>query len=330
MTTIIMLIIANWAALTIGGSIPLLGTSIAAILLGAIIRHTPLYSYFDSKIIKFVSKYFLKTGIVLLGFTLSLRILGQVGWEVLIILVSVVVISLLTSLILSKLLKVDFSLGLLLGIGTSICGGSAIAATAPILEAEDEEIAVSITTMFIYSMLALLVLPTLGRALSFSDQLYGILAGAAVNDTASVVAAAFAWSDEAGSIATIVKLVRTLLIVPMTVGLIYFKFAKQRKVTQSVNQPAVSWEQVKANIPLFVVFFVLAVAFASLVTIPTEVTSLISRSSKLFMTMALFVIGLGVHIDQIKKAGLKPIVLGAVTWTAVLVTSIGLLNILYR
>ena len=305
MTTIIILIIANWAALTIGGSIPLLGTSIAAILLGALIRHTPLYSYFDNKIIKFVSKYFLKTGIVLLGFTLSLRILGQVGWEVLIILVSVVVISLLTSLILSKLLKVDFSLGLLLGIGTSICGGSAIAATAPILEAEDEEIAVSITTMFIYSMVALLVLPTLGRALSFSDQLYGILAGSAVNDTASVVAAAFAWSEEAGSIATIVKLVRTLLIVPMTVGLIYFKFAKQRKVTQSVNQPAVSWQQVKANIPLFVVFFVLAVTFASLVTIPTEVTSLISRSSKLFMTMALFVIGLGVHIDQIKKLALN-------------------------
>ncbi|MRI82273.1 putative sulfate exporter family transporter [Aerococcaceae bacterium DSM 109653] len=80
MTTIIILIIATWAALTIGGSIPLLGTSIAAILLGAIVRHTPLYSYFDSKIIKFVSKYFLKTGIVLLGFTLSLRILGQVGW----------------------------------------------------------------------------------------------------------------------------------------------------------------------------------------------------------------------------------------------------------
>lgn len=184
--------------------------------------------------------------------------------------------------------------------------------------------------MFICSMVALLVLPTLGRTLGFRDQLYGILDRSAVNDTASFVAAAFAWSDETGSIATIVKLVRTLLIVPMTVGLIYFKFAKQRNVTQSVKQPAVSWQQVKTNIPLFVVFFVLAVAFASLVAIPTEVTSLMSRTSKLFITMALFVIGLGVQVDQIKKAGLKPIVLGAVTWIAVLVTSIGLLNILYR
>ncbi len=328
MTTILFFVLATWAALFIGGSIPLLGSSVIAILIGAFARHSPLYSQLNQKIVKFISSYLLKTGIVLLGFNLSLRIILEVGAEIFIILIAVVLVSLLTSLLLSKLFKFEWKLSLLLGIGTSICGGSAIAATAPILEAKDEDIAVSITTMFVFSMLALLVLPTIGASLGYTNQLYGILAGSAVNDTASVVATAFAWSDEAGNIATLVKLVRTLLIVPLTIGMIYYKFYQQRK--QAETKVAISWTQIRQTIPMFVVFFVLAVLFSSIVTLPPAVTSLLSQTSKIFMTIALVAIGLGVHIEQIKKAGLKPILLGGLTWLAVLVTSVSLIEVLYR
>lgn len=329
--TTIILGVSTWLALFIGESIPLLGTSVAAILIGAIIRHTPIYKILDSAIIRFVSSYFLKTGIVLLGFNLSLRIINEVGIVVIVIIISIISVSILTSFLVNKGLKVNSKLSLLIGIGTSICGGAAIAATAPIMEAEDEDVAVSVTTMFIYSMLALLFLPLLGKMFGFTDQLYGILSGVAVNDTASSIATAFSWSDEAGSIATVVKLVRTLFIVPVSIGLICYKYNKQRKSSLSNHNEkvAINWSEITRIIPKFVIYFILAVIFASVVQLPVAVTGLISKLSKISMTMALFTIGLGVHIKQIKKAGMKPIILGGASWVAVLTVSIILIMILY-
>ena len=115
---------------------------------------------------------------------------------------------------------------------------------------------------------------------------------------------------------------------PLTIGMIYYKFYQQRK--QAETKVAISWTQIRQTIPMFVVFFVLAVLFSSIVTLPPAVTSLLSQTSKIFMTIALVAIGLGVHIEQIKKAGLKPILLGGLTWLAVLVTSVSLIEVLYR
>jgi len=330
--TTIILGVSTWLALFIGESIPLLGTSVAAILIGAIIRHTPIYKILDSAIIRFVSSYFLKTGIVLLGFNLTLRIIKEVGVLVIVIIIALICVSILTSFLVNKGLKVNSKLSILIGIGTSICGGAAIAATAPIMEAEDEDVAVSVTTMFIYSMLALLFLPLLGKMFGFTDQLYGILSGVAVNDTASSIATAFSWSDEAGSIATVVKLVRTLFIVPVSIGLICYKYDKQRKssLSNSNEKVSINWGEITRIIPKFVIYFILAVVFASVVKLPVEVTSLISKFSKIFMTMALFTIGLGVHVKQIKKAGVKPIILGGASWIAVLTLSVILIMFLYK
>lgn len=329
--TIIILAVATWLALFIGGQVPLLGTSISAILIGAFIRHTPLFDLLDKIVTKFVSSYLLKTGIVLLGFTLSLRILNEVGMSVLVIIAAVITVSILISYLVNKGLKIEGELALLIGIGTSICGGSAIVAAAPIIDVEDEDIAVSVTTMFIYSMVALLVLPTIGLMFNFTDQLYGILAGVAVNDTASVVATAFNWSDAAGSIATVVKLVRTLFIVPVTIGLIYYKYLQNTKIasTNGTSKMKIDWQQIKSTIPMFVVFFVAAVIVASVVSLPAALTSSISQISKLFMTIALISIGLGVHIKQIKKAGIKPVLLGAACWLAVVSVSVLLIGLLY-
>lgn len=330
--TIILLGLATWLALYIGGTVfPLLGTAISAILIGAVIRHTPLYRMLDGSIVGFISSYLLKTGIVLLGFTLSVRILNQVGLVVLLAMVAAIVASIFTSILVNKGVKANDKLSLLIGIGTSICGGSAIAASAPIIEAEDEDVAVAITTMFVYSMVWLLLLPILGKLFNFTDQIYGIVAGLAVNDTPSVVATSFSWSDEAGSIATIVKLVKTLFIVPITIGLVYIKLHNQRKNagTNQAGKGAVDWNQIKKITPVFVVYFVIAFLIASIVPLPAAFTSFISKLSKLFFTIALVTIGLGVHVSQIKKAGLKPILIGACCSFAVITISIVLITTFY-
>lgn len=304
MVTILVLAISTWSALQIGTALPLLGNSIAAILIGAIIRHTPLFDYLDKRITRFVSKYILKAGIVLLGFTLSLRIVGEVGGQVLIILTAVIVTALSVSYLANKIFNVEPKLSTLIGIGTSICGGSAITATAPIIEADDNEMAVSITTMLIYSMVALFVLPLVGEMFGFTDQMYGILAGASVNDTASVVATSFEWSDEAGAIATVTKLTRTLYLVPVTIGVIVMRIKNEATTTNNQSMK-LDGRQLLQLVPLFVVLFVGAVIFATIVPLSDSVTGLISRVSKLLMTLALVSIGFGVHIEQIKKAGIK-------------------------
>lgn len=328
--TIVVLALSTWAALQIGAAVPLLGNSISAILIGAIIRHTPLFDMLDKKITGFVSAYLLKTGIVLLGFTLSLRIIGEVGFPVLLLLGVGVLVSIGIALILNKFLKVDDDLALLIGIGTSICGGSAIVATAPIMEAEEKDIAVSITTMLIYSMMALFLLPTIGAMLGHTDQMYGIFAGAAVNDTASVVATAFDWSDVAGGFATITKLTRTLYIVPVTLGVIVAKFKKETANSEASGEKLeISFKQVISLIPIFVMLFVAAVVVATVITIPTNLMGTINATSKLLMTLALVSIGLGVHIKDITSAGIKPVLMGAVCWAGVVISSAAFIQFFY-
>lgn len=328
--TIVVLALSTWAALRIGAAVPLLGNSISAILIGAIIRHTPLFDILDKKITGFVSAYLLKTGIVLLGFTLSLRILSEVGFGVLLLLGVGVLVSIGIALILNKFLKVDDKLALLIGIGTSICGGSAIVATAPLMKAKEKDIAVSVTTMLIYSMMALFLLPTIGTLLGHTDQMYGIFAGAAVNDTASVVATAFDWSDAAGGFATITKLTRTLYIVPVTLGVIVAKFKKESADSKASGEKLeISFKQVMSLIPIFVVLFVAAVVIATVVAIPADILGTISSISKLLMTLALVTIGLGVHIKDIMSAGMKPVLIGAVCWAGVVASSATFIHFIY-
>lgn len=318
------LVISTILATVIGGIVPILGSAVIAILIGFVVRHTLLYDKLDFGTTKFVEKYMLKAGIVLLGFKLSLNIVGEVGINVLIVLFVEVLASIIIAILLKKALNIGDNLATLLGIGTSICGGAAIVATSPILEANEDDVAVSITTMFIYSVVSLLVLPFIGKFLGYNDQLYGILAGAAVNDTASVVATAKSWSDDALSIATIVKLVRTLYIVPVTLAVIGYKINKSSK-----KQGQLSFKTITKIVPKFVILFILAVLFATVVNIPKEINNTIKEVSGYLMTIALVTIGLAVHSRDIKKAGIRPVVLGGICWLAVLITTIITINLLY-
>ena len=332
--TLIIIGLSTWLATFIGGSVfPLLGTAISAILIGMIIRHIPpIYNLIDKATNKFITSYVLKGGIVLLGFTMSIQILNKVGIILAVVMAAVILGSISTSILVNKGVKANSKLSLLIGLGTSICGGSAIVAAAPIMDAEDEDVAVSITTMFVFSMVCLVILPIIGKTFGFSDQFYGIVAGLAVNDTPSVLATSFSWSDEAGEIATIVKVAKTLFIIPITLGLVYIKFQQQRK--NSVNNYTekvgiISGSQIKSIIPMFVVYFTLAFIVASVVSIPAEITSVIKDASKLMFTFALVAIGLGVHVNQIKKAGIKPILIGAACSFVVITISVVSIMVIY-
>ncbi|SHG37522.1 YeiH family protein [Ornithinibacillus halophilus] len=331
--TLLIIGLATWLATFIGGTVfPLLGTAISAIILGMIIRHTPpIYNLLDKATNKFITSYVLKGGIVLLGFTLSLQILNKVGMLLIVVMATVILGSIVTSILINKFVKANNKLSLMIGIGTSICGGSAIVASAPIIEAEDEDVAVAITTMFVFSMTALVILPIIGTLFNFSDHFYGVVAGLAVNDTPSVLATAFSWSDEAGEIATIVKVAKTLFIIPITLGLVYLKILQQRKnaVTNDSPKVGITWAQIKSVIPMFVVYFTLAFIIASVVAIPAEVTSFIKDTSKLMFTFALVAIGLGVHVKQIKKAGIKPILIGAACSFVVIGISVASVMVIY-
>ena len=332
--TLIIIGLATWLATYIGGSVfPLLGTAISAILIGMFIRHTPfIYNLLDKATNKFITSYVLKGGIVLLGFTMSIQVLNKVGVILIAVMAAVILGSIITSIIVNKGVKANSKLSLLIGLGTSICGGSAIVASAPIIDAEDEDVAVAITTMFVFSMTALVVLPIVGKMLGFSDQFYGIVAGLAVNDTPSVLATSFSWSDEAGEIATLVKVAKTLFIIPITLGLVFLKFYQQKKnnlLNNDSQKVGITWSQTKSIIPMFVVYFTLAFIVASVVAIPADITGLIKDTSKLMFTFALVAIGLGVHVKQIIKAGIKPILIGAACSFVVIGISVASVMLFY-
>ena len=184
--------------------------------------------------IKFTSKKVLQCAVILLGFGLNLAQIAQVGMTSLPIIVSTIATSLVVSFVLCRALNIPGKISTLIGVGSSICGGSAIAATAPVIEADDEEIAQAISVIFLFNMIAALVFPTLGGALGLTNEGFGLFAGTAVNDTSSVTAAAAAWDGMhpgANTLdsATIVKLTRTLAIIPITLALAFWQVRQTRR-----------------------------------------------------------------------------------------------------
>ena len=211
---------------------------------------------------------------------------------------------------------------LLVGMGTAICGGSAIAAAAPIVEAEDSEIAFAITTIFLYNTLALFLFPLLGAWLGYGDQSFGLFAGAAINDTSSVVAAGFAFSDAAGTTATIVKMARTLLIVPVCLGLVGARYHQaSAQLADDQGTKVGLWAQARHLFPSFIAYFLLAVLASSLLPLPTWLLAGFKLLARLTMIAALAGVGLAVDLRQLRRAGSQSIILGGFCWALVIVTA---------
>ena len=217
------------------------------------------------------------------------------------------------------LMKMPYKISALVGVGSSICGGSAIAAAAPVVGADDEEIAQSISVIFLFNIAAALLFPTLGHLLGLSNEGFGLFAGTAINDTSSVTAAATAWDGIHASntlqAATIVKLTRTLAIIPVSLMLAFIR-VKTEKNKDTANI------QLKQIFPVFILFFILASVITTVFNLPAIVTSPLKNLSKFFIIMAMAAIGLNTNIIRLVKTGGRPILMGFCCWVGIACVSL--------
>ena len=322
------LAIPSWL---LGKRFPIVGGPVFAILAGMAVT----LFYRDKKStqagIAYTSKKLLQSAVILLGFGLNLSEIAKVGLTSLPIIVSTISTSLIVSFLLYKLIKMPANVSTLIGVGSSICGGSAIAATAPVIGADDEEIAQSISVIFLFNVAAALIFPTLGGALGLSNEGFGLFAGTAVNDTSSVTATASAWDGmhpgaNALDQATIVKLTRTLAIIPITLALAIWKSARAKQ--GGGQEGALSFSKV---FPFFVLFFVLASVITTAVIsvgVPSSVFQPLKELSKFFIIMAMAAIGLNTNLIKLVRTGGKPIFMGACCWVTIAAVSLGMQHLL--
>lgn len=298
----------------------IIGSSVLALLLG-ILLNTLLKRFPQTKAgIQFVSKTILKVGIILMGITLSFAQVFMVGKYALLLMVFTLATSFGGGYILGRLFKVNWKLSSLLSTSTAICGGTAVATLGPAIEADDRDIAYAISATFIFDILTVILFPWIGQLIGLSDTSFGLWVGTAVNDTSSVVAAGYAFSDVAGSFAVIVKLTRTLFIVPIVLIFSYI-YAKKKQRDQD---PSVAPKKLKITqiFPWFILLFVLMVGVKSTGVLSDEIVNAISNTSKLFMVMALSAIGLKTSISDVKEVGFKPMLLGVTIDTSVVFVSL--------
>ena len=318
----------------LGKKFPVIGGAVFAILIGMIIA---LFWTPDDRIkkgITFTSKKILQAAVILLGFGLNLSAVLQTGKQSLPIIISTIATSLIIAFVLHKVLHIDSNISTLIGVGSSICGGSAVAATAPVIDADDEEVAQAISVIFLFNVLAALVFPILGRAVGFdttSGEAFGIFAGTAVNDTSSVTATASTWDSmwNLGSQtldkAVTVKLTRTLAIIPITIVLAFMKAGKRKDGSGSKA------ESIKKAFPTFILWFVAASIITTICIsagVSASVFSPLKELSKFFIIMAMAAIGLGSNIIKLIKSGGKPILMGFSCWAGITLVSLALQHVL--
>ena len=230
------------------------------------------------------------------------------------VMLGTLVIVLLLAYGVGRALGLDRDIRRLIGIGTAICGGSAIAAVASVIEADQADIAYSLGVVFLFNVVAVLVFPALGHLLKLSQQAFGLWAGTAINDTSSVVAAAFAYGRDAGNDAVIVKLTRTTLILPIV---LYYGWRRIQHAREGAS--AIDWRTI---IPWFILWFLVAAALNSFGLIPTRAQQPLQELALFSITVALAGVGLGTDIQRIRAAGVRPLLLGAILWVAIAASSL--------
>ncbi len=313
----------------IGKRFPIIGGAVIAILAGMLVA-----MFWDNKGkaasgIKFTSKYILQAAVVLLGFGMNLAVILETGKQSLPIILATISVSLLLAWLLHKAMKIPGNISTLIGVGSSICGGSAIAATAPVIDADDDEVAQAISVIFFFNVLAALIFPVFGKLIGFdttSGEAFGIFAGTAVNDTSSVTATASTWDSmwnlgtQTLDKAVTVKLTRTLAIIPITLVLAFIRARKAKK--ESGKSSGFS---LKKSFPFFILYFVLASVITTLALsqgVSADVFSPLKTLSKFFIVMAMAAIGLNTNVVKLVKSGGKPILLGACCWVGITITSL--------
>lgn len=316
----------------LGTLVPVVGGPVFAILTGMIVTMFIKNKEPFKSGITFTSKKILQYAVILLGFGMNLSVIAQTGRQSLPIILSTIATSLIVAFIMCKALKMPSKISTLVGVGSSICGGSAIAATAPVIDADDEEVAQSISVIFFFNLIAALLFPMIGALLGFSTQsgeAFGIFAGTAVNDTSSVTATASTWDSlySLGSQtldkAVTVKLTRTLAIIPITLVLAFVRTGKEKNSGSKVNFGKI--------FPFFILWFILASVITTVCIsfgVSSAVFSPFKTLSKFMIVMAMSAIGLNTDIVKLIKTGGKPILLGFCCWTGIIAVSLAMQRLL--
>ena len=317
----------------LGQRFPIIGGPVIAILAGMVLTLGIKDKSALESGIKYTSKKILQYAVILLGFGLNLQVILQTGKQSLPIILSTIATSLIIAYVLHRAMRIPGKISTLVGVGSSICGGSAIAATAPVIDADDEEVAQAISVIFFFNVLAAILFPTLGGFLGFatnSGEAFGVFAGTAVNDTSSVTAAASTWDSLYGlgsqtlDKAVTVKLTRTLAIIPITLVLALIRTRREK----GEGSGKVSIRQV---FPFFILFFIGASVITTAATaagVPADVFAPLKELSKFFIVMAMAAIGLNTNIVKLVKTGGKPILMGMACWIGITVVSLAMQHVL--
>lgn len=317
----LIIAIPSWI---IGTFFPIIGGAVIAILAGMIVglflkKKTPF-----EKGIKFTSKKILQWAVILLGFGLNLNVIFKTGKQSLPIIVSTISTSLIIAFLLCKIMKIPGKISTLVGVGSSICGGSAIAATAPVIDADDEEVAQAISVIFFFNVLAALIFPAFGKLIGFNTmtgESFGIFAGTAVNDTSSVTACASTWDSmwnlgtETLDTAVTVKLTRTLAIIPITLVLALIRTRREKKL--GVETSKVEFKKI---FPFFILYFIAASIITTIAVscgVDASIFKPIKTLSKFFIVLAMAAIGLNTNIVKLIKTGGKPLIMGFCCWAGI-------------
>ena len=297
----------------------LLGASIIALFMGTIINSF-FHPVWMKPALKFTSKRILKAAIVLLGASLSVSTIMSVGKMTFLVMVFTFAMCFGAGYFIRKLFGLNWKLSNLISAGTGICGGSAVAAIAPVIDADDQDIAFAMSSTFLFDMVMIALYPLMGKALGMSDIAYGIWAGTSVNDTASVVASGYAFSEAAGDFATMVKLTRTIAIIPTVLVFAWIGIRiKQKELRTSGGGKKVNLMKI---IPWFIGGFLLLAIINSVGFIPANMSGIMKGTSKFLMVTALAAIGLNTSLLDFKKAGLKPMFYGVIIDTLVTLTAL--------
>ena len=356
-------------ATVIGRLVPIVGAPVSGIVIGvavgAILKQRPVLK----PGITFSSKFVLQLSVVVLGSQLSLAQVASVGLESLPVMLGTLALCLVAAWLIGRWLGIIGDLRTLIGVGTGICGASAIAAVTPVIGAISVDVAYAISTIFLFNIVAVVLFPVVGHLLGMSQHAFGLFAGTAVNDTSSVVATAATYGTQATNVAVVVKLVRTLMIIPISIGLAFLTSRKSAAVAAGTNAagmtdappsppatqpggatasgaaasgPAASGAaasgaghsqpdaatrprvRVFKLVPWFLFGFVIVAAINSLGVIPTGAHEGLSAVSLFLITIALSAIGLSTDIGSFRRAGAKPLLLGACLWVVVSLSSLGI------
>jgi uncharacterized integral membrane protein (TIGR00698 family) len=328
-------------ATVIGKNVPVVGSAVPGAVIGALIAIVRKPGARFAPGLKWASSFVLQCSVVVLGTQLSIGAAARAGLASLPVMLGTLVVCLLAAYVYGRVLGVVGDLRTLIGVGTGICGASAIAAVSPVIEATGTDIGYAVSTIFLFNITAVLVFPLLGHVLGMSQHSFGLFAGTAVNDTSSVVATATTYGSSAAGYAVVVKLVRTLMIIPICVGLAWLTDRKKAAAAvpaaggAGAGASGVPVEGVPAGrrmsprrvlrlVPWFLIGFVVAALVNTVGGVPSGAHGALSDVSLFFVAVALSAIGLSTDVAALRRAGSKPVLLGLMLWITVAGTSLGL------